>query len=313
LKLIPPDKPINPTNFFHEAQLLKAAEHPNVVHIEDTGTLDDGRLYVAMEFLPKGSVEDEAKGHFLPLTRAKRLMVDLLRGLQHAHNQGVLHRDVKPANILVGNSGEAKLADFGLAIPKGLNLKSLGVKDYAYALHLAPEVSGPSSYSILSDIYACGVTLYRLVNGDNLMPAVSPDDARALAAQGKLPDRQCYRDFIPRPLRVLINKAINLEPKERFQSADDMRHALEQVTIEKNWTETLKSNGIEWTSGWDSKCYHVSRIRRANGLWDVTVQKGQAKHLLRRVSDLCLKGATKTKAEQHCRRVLQDFVLGRIK
>ncbi len=312
LKVIPPDKVISPTNFFHEAQLLKAAEHPNVVRIEETGTLDDSRLYVAMEYLPKGSVEDEAKGNYLPLTRAKRLMVDLLRGLQHAHNQGVLHRDVKPANILIGNAGEGKLSDFGLAIPRGLNLKALAVKDYAYALHLAPEVSGPSTYSVLTDIYACGVTLYRLVNGDSYLPVVSPGEAQLLASQGKLPDRQSYRAFIPRPLRTVINKAINVDPAQHFQSADDMRHALEQVTVEKNWSERRLSNGVEWTSGWDSKCYHVTLLRRRNGVWDVTVQKGQAKHALRRVTSLCLEHATKTKAEQHARRVLQDFVLGKL-
>jgi len=62
LKLIPPSKVLNPTNIFHEAQILKEAEHPNVVRVEETGTLGDGRIYVAMEYLPKGSLEDEAKG-----------------------------------------------------------------------------------------------------------------------------------------------------------------------------------------------------------------------------------------------------------
>ena len=73
LKLIPPTKVLNPQNFFQEAQVLKAVEHPNIVRVHETGTLSDGRLYVAMEYLPKGSLEDEAKGVYLPLTRVKRL------------------------------------------------------------------------------------------------------------------------------------------------------------------------------------------------------------------------------------------------
>src|SRR3990167_9902400 len=131
---------LNKQNFFQEAQLLKAVEHPNIVRVHETGQLTDGRLYVAMEYLSKGSLEDEAKGNFIPLTRAKRLMIDVLRGLDYAHSQGVIHRDIKPANILIGDSGEGKLSDFGLAIPAGLDLRGLGVKNYAYTLHLAPEV-----------------------------------------------------------------------------------------------------------------------------------------------------------------------------
>src|SRR6266705_2962359 len=73
VKLIPPNKVLNPTNFFQEAQILKAVEHPNIVRVHETGTMADGRLYVSMEFLPRGSLEDEAGGAPLPLTRVKRV------------------------------------------------------------------------------------------------------------------------------------------------------------------------------------------------------------------------------------------------
>lgn len=117
LKCIPPDKIINQGNFFQEAQVLKASEHANIVQVYDTGTLSDGRIYVSMEYLAKGSLEDEARGAPIALSRAKRLMVDVLRGLGHAHDQGIVHRDVKPANILIGDAGQGKLSDFGLALP----------------------------------------------------------------------------------------------------------------------------------------------------------------------------------------------------
>ncbi len=311
LKLIPPDKVLNPQNFFHEAQLLKSVEHPNIVRVHETGKMSDGRLYVAMEYLPKGSLEDEAKGSYVPLTRAKRMIIDVLRGLEYAHSKGVIHRDIKPANILVGKSNEGKLSDFGLAITTGLNLKALGVKDYAYTLHLAPEVAGPNDYNELTDIYACGVTLYRLVNGDSLLPAIAPLQARTLALQGKFPNRSYYRDFVPRPLRMVINKAIGVDPKKRFQSAEQMRHALEQVAIEKNWSETTRQNGTEWTCGWNKKVYRVTRSLQPDGKWSVDVRKGASKKALRRVTALSSSGLTKAKADQLSRRVLQDFVLGK--
>jgi len=99
LKCIPPDRIVNQGNFFQEAQALKASEHANIVRVYDTGTLGDGRIYVSMEYLRRGSVEDEAKGAPLAVSRAKRLMVDVLRGLGHAHEQGIVHRDIKPASL----------------------------------------------------------------------------------------------------------------------------------------------------------------------------------------------------------------------
>ena len=185
LKLIPKARLFNPKNFFQEAQVLKIAEHPNVVHVEETGELDDGSVYVAMEYLRSGSLEDEAKGSYLPLTRVKKLICDMLRGLDHAHHKNILHRDIKPANILVGDAGEGKLSDFGLALPVGVNVTKLGIKDYKYILHLAPEVAGGGAHSAASDVYACGVTLYRLVNGDSFFTVPPGADIEHLAALGK--------------------------------------------------------------------------------------------------------------------------------
>lgn len=167
LKCIPPDKVINQNNFFQEAQILKAAEHGNIVKVLETGRLKDGRIYVAMEYLKRGSLEDEASGAYVPLTRAKKVMIDALRGLEYAHSKNIIHRDIKPANILIGNTLEGKLSDFGLALPDLATLNLSLVKQYQYLLHLAPEVNSFRDYSCLSDIYACGITFYRLVNGDS--------------------------------------------------------------------------------------------------------------------------------------------------
>ena len=311
LKIIPPDKVPNPTNFFQESQVLQSVAHRNVVQVHEAGTLSSGRIYVAMEYLSKGSLEDEAKGTYVPLTRAKRLMIDVLRGLEHAHSKGVIHRDIKPANILVGNNNEGKLSDFGLAIPPGVDLKSLGAKDYAYTLHLAPEVAGPDDYGVASDIYACGITLYRLINGDSVLPQISPQEARVLASQGKFPDRSVYRAFVPKPLKQVVNRSIHIDPAKRYSSAAEMRHAIEAVVIEKNWDERSLQNGKEWTCGWNNRCYEVSSLVQPDGTWSVTVRKGPTKKKLRRDTKLCESGLTKAKADQRARRVLQDFVLGK--
>jgi serine/threonine protein kinase len=160
VKCIPSAKIINQKKIFQEAQILKAAEHPNIIRVYETRDFGDGRIYVSMEYLKNGSLEDDARGAPIALSRAKRLMIDVLRGLEHAHNQDIVHCDVKPANILIGNNGEAILSDFGLALPNIKSLNTNELKQYQYAMHLAPEVKQLQDYSNLSDIYAAGVTLF---------------------------------------------------------------------------------------------------------------------------------------------------------
>jgi serine/threonine protein kinase len=312
LKLIPVSKVLNPANFFHEAQILKTAEHANVVKVEDTGKMADGRIYVAMEYIKRGSLEDESKGSNIYLTRAKRIMIDVLRGLQHAHENEILHRDIKPANILIGDNFEGKLSDFGQAVSSSLDLKKLGVKDYAYILHMAPEVFEGRNYSIYSDIYACGMTLYRLVNGDSYLPALQPNEIKDACLSAKFPNRSLYRDFIPQNIKRLINKALNLDPSKRFSSAQEMRRALEHLKIEMNWQEIKLQNGIQWRCGWGHRCYEVTRLQEPDSRWSIITKKGSSKKSLRRTLALCKYSISKSEAIQFSKRILKDFVLGRL-
>jgi serine/threonine protein kinase len=310
LKLIPPDKIPDKDNFFSEAQLLKAAEHPNIVKVEETGLMKDGRIYIAMGFLKSGSLDDEASGAYVLLTRAKKIMIDMLRGLEWAHVKGIIHRDIKPANILVGNNHEGKLSDFGLAIDLSTPTKS-GKEKYNYLMHLAPEIFAGSTFSISSDIYACGMTLYRLVNGDSYLPSLSNNSLEQAIRKGNFPVRSKYRDFIPRNLRTVINKALSLNPKDRYQSAEEMRHAIEKIEINMNWQEKVLPEAKKWIGSWNYRCYEVEIARARNQGWNVKVTKGASKKSLRRIAKFCHANLDKSRAERIVRRVLQDFVLGR--
>ncbi|MCX2982711.1 serine/threonine protein kinase [Halieaceae bacterium IMCC14734] len=312
VKLIPPEKVVNTQNFFHEAQVLKAAEHANVVKVEEAGTMDDGRLYVAMEYLPKGSLEDEAKGGYVDLSRAKRIMIDVLRGLEYSHSQSILHRDIKPANILIGTTGEGKLSDFGLSIPAGVDPAAFGMKGYVYTLHVPPEVHIGNPYSELGEIYACGVTLYRLVNGDAFLPPVPSAELQKLVLSGKYPDRKSYRRFVTRPIRTLINRCLNLDPNKRFQSVTDLRHAVEQLEVRLNWNEKLLANGFQWSSSHNKKIHQITMVSDANSDWSIEVKRGASRHNLRRISALCFGQLSSRMAEQRVKRLLQDFVLGNL-
>ncbi len=305
LKCIPPDKIINSTNLHQEAQTLKASEHANIVKVTETGTLADGRVYVSMEYLPKGSLEDEASGALLGLPRAKRLMIDVLRGLGHAHRKGIVHRDVKPANIMIGNSNEGKLSDFGLAVPDIASVDASQFKQYQYRLHLAPEVRGFNDYTALSDVYACGITLYRLINGDTYLPSIDLAEEARRAKCGEFPPRDTYRDFVPVSLRKVINKAMSVDPADRYQSADDMRHALEQQRLLVGWQERRSLRGTIWVGeGVTGRKFRLSLSKNKLGNWDIefkTTRHGK----LRRVICDCHKDLTVAKGSQMAGRILQ--------
>lgn len=305
LKCIPPEKIIHSGNLHLEAQTLKAAEHVNIIKVTETGTLDDGRIYVAMEYLPNGSVEDEARGDILGLPRTKQLMIDVLRGLGHAHRQGIVHRDIKPANIMIGNTGEGKLSDFGLAVPDIASIDASQFKQYQYRLHLAPEVRKMTDYTPVSDIYACGVTLYRLVNGDTYLPSIDLAEATRLARHGEFPPRDKYRYFVPTSLRRLINKSLSVNPRDRYQSADEMRHALEQQKLLVAWNETHILNRTTWEGqSIHGKQHRLSLYQAANLKWMIDFKNGYSGKL-RRKSAYCYDNITETKSHQLARNILQ--------
>lgn len=312
VKCIPTNRIINQDNFFQEAQVLKASEHPNIVKVNETGTLQDGRTYVSMEYLPNGSLEDEAQGAPIPLPRAKRLMIDVLRGLGHAHERGIVHRDIKPANIMIGNAGEGKLSDFGLALPDMAGLDLSQLRQYQYLLHLAPEVRSFGDYTPLCDIYASGATLYRMVNGDSNLPQVSPNQAQLLARQGKFPPRDKYRDFIPRGLKMVINKALSINPVDRYQTASAMRHALEKLTLEMGWFESVSPTRSVW-SGTDKsgRKIEVVKTRQADSRWSIYVRRSTRMGTMRSIGNLSHSGLRAQEANIKARRILQDFVLGK--
>ena len=311
VKLIIPSNVFNPNNFFQEAQMLKSLEHPNIVRVEETGKMPDDRIYIAMEYIRKGSLDDKIKGANVDLSFALRTMIDVLRGLEYVHSKKILHRDIKPANILMGENFECKLSDFGLAIPVGTDLNRLGIKDFGYIFHLAPEVLTLHNYSVLSDIYACGITLYRLVNGDNYLPQLPMAELHQRIIKGTFPERANYRYFIPRSIKMIINKAMNINPVFRFQSAEDFKRALEKIKIFINWGEKILPNRQRWRSSTNNVCYEIKKIRSKNDKWQIDFKKGKTMTELRKVNRLCFENLKEEEAIKLITRILQNFTCGK--
>ncbi|UTW50523.1 serine/threonine protein kinase [bacterium SCSIO 12827] len=302
VKFIRSDKIKDPTNFYSEPQTLKALQHPNIVAVEDAGPTRDGGIYVAMEYISEGSLEDQFKGGVVPLREAIRIICDACRGVEHAHDMGYIHRDIKPANILLPANGSAKLSDFGLAT----RVSEVGTASgYGYIAHLAPEIILKEETSIATDIYAVGITLYRLVNGDAYLPVLKKgEDVEDLILDGKFPNRNRWRDCLPTQVKKIINKAINIDPLNRFQSAAELRHALEAVEVSCEWIEKPISEGTRWNGLAGDMEFVVRKTTSSSGLHRFTVKKGRAGKSKRTSKEDCLVTRNKAEMDRHTRKTL---------
>jgi hypothetical protein len=231
VKILPPEMGRDPeyvARFMREATTAGRMEHPNIVQIHDVGYAE-GRHFIVMQYVDGESLSTvvENLGAMEPKDAA-RIAAGMLRGLQHAHEEGVVHRDVKPDNVLITKGDEPKLLDFGLAIETETALQI--TKDgmvVGTPYYLAPEQARGQKATPLCDVYAAGVTLYYLLTGKR--PFVG---ATALAVLNKhiheppvAPNK--HRPSIPKPLNDIVLKMMAKKPADRYQSAGAAANDLE--------------------------------------------------------------------------------------
>ena len=218
--------------FRREAVAAARLAHPNIVAIFDTG-IDGDVAYIIMELVPGRPLRDmlRANGQ-LPVMRAVAIAAAVADALDYAHQAGIVHRDVKPGNILVGDDGRVKVTDFGIAkAAAGHDLTEAGTM-LGTAKYLAPEQVAGKPQDRRSDVYGLGVVLYEMLCGrapfvgDNDM-AVVYQHAHADATR----PRQLRPD-IPRRLEAVILKAMAKAPEQRYATAGDMRRALLAVRLD---------------------------------------------------------------------------------
>ncbi|RME82495.1 MAG: serine/threonine protein kinase, partial [Planctomycetota bacterium] len=149
--------------FLREARLLAKIHHPHVVGIYDFGETDSN-LFIAFQFVEGRSLEEITREEKIPLPTLLKYIRQIAEGLQEAHNHGIIHRDVKPANILINPNGQAVLTDFGIAHVDDSDLTSSG-KNLGTPLYMAPETLEGKPVDARSDIYSLGVTLYYGLTG----------------------------------------------------------------------------------------------------------------------------------------------------
>src|SRR6185312_3912064 len=216
--------------FRREAQSIARLAHANIVQVYDFGVDGEGNPYFVMELID-GTPLDEivrTRGKMAPLD-VVRLAKQAAAGLAAAHRAGIVHRDVKPSNLIVDGRGHLKLVDFGIArMESGAQLTNaaalMGTPGY-----MAPEQAAGKKVDARADIYALGMTMFEMCAGG---PAFTADDPIALVVmnmQQPLPDLRQHAPGVPEELAALIEMMAQKDPDARLQSCDAVVAALEDI------------------------------------------------------------------------------------
>jgi serine/threonine protein kinase/Tfp pilus assembly protein PilF len=218
-----------------EARTASALNHPNICHIYDVGEAG-GHSYIAMEHVEGRPLSQSIPPEGLPLDTALRYASQLAEALAHAHDRGVLHRDLKSANVMITPEGRVKVLDFGLAkrAPDGSDEATRTIDSVTQAgsvagtLHyLAPELLRGQPADARSDIWALGVTFYEMVTGK--LPFTGRTGFEASAAILREPPAPLPAQ-VPAGLRSIITRCLTKEPARRYQRAGELRAALEAIS-----------------------------------------------------------------------------------
>lgn len=244
--------------FQREALSATSLSHPNIVEIYDVGE-DDGQYYIVMEYVDGKTLKQVLKqrGH-LSVTEVIDIMLQVTDGMAHAHDAYIIHRDIKPQNIMILSNGMIKITDFGVAI--ALNSTQLTQTNSVMGTvhYIPPEQANGKGSTIRSDIYSMGIMMYELLTG--FLP-YKGDNAVEIALKHlrePLPSVRKFDPTIPQSIENVIIKATAKNPKNRYKDAremhDDLKTALDASRVdEKRYVYPYPENDLEETKALDTE------------------------------------------------------------
>ncbi len=255
IKVLPPEltaKTANFKRFEREAQLCSQLDHPNVCTIYDFHE-DDGVFYIAMQYIEGKNVRQLVDGRPLDLKSALGIAVQVCDALAYTHSRGIIHRDIKAGNIIVNDTGQAKILDFGLAkllqeeplengAERAVDITEIGVP-YGTATYAAPEQAKGERADHRADIFSTGVLLYEMLTGIWAFQGKTVHDVRHEVLYGTpKPLDEMRPEPTPPRLQEIINKALAKNPKDRYQKISEMRDDLRVVLQELSGIPILQGD-----------------------------------------------------------------------
>lgn len=222
--------------FRREARAVAALRHPNIVQVFDSDVQDDV-YYMVLELLEGDTLkmrlnDYHARGDKMPLGEVVRVLLDVLNGLAYAHSEGMIHRDIKSANILLTKRGQAVIADFGIAQIVGGTRHTAAGALMGTLNYMAPEQGLKGHSDARSDIYSLGIVFYEMLTRRTPFEADTPLAVLMKHVNDPLPLPRKIDPTIPEPFERIVLKALAKNPDDRHQSAEEMAQALREAAEE---------------------------------------------------------------------------------
>ena len=217
---------INSRSFETEVEAISKLSHPNVVTIYDV-SMQSNVHYIVMEFVDGITLREYLNFHtHLVPSEVFSCARQILYALEAAHSKGIIHRDIKPQNVMILKNGQVKVADFGIArLPDADNFK-LDDRAIGTVHYISPEQATGSAVDARSDLYSLGILMYEMLTGSRPFEASDPSTVAMMQVSDTPAAPHTLRDDIPPALEQLIMRAMSKEPDDRYESATAMLRAL---------------------------------------------------------------------------------------
>lgn len=290
-------KMTNPIGFFEESRKLYLTRHHNVVDV-NYACKDDDFIYLAMPLYKKGSLKSLTDTRFLTSREIIRYSLQFLSGLNNIHSKQLIHFDIKTENILLSDSNQALVSDFGVAQYMGAYgfAQNKGVS-LQYA---PPELFTQSKHDLKFDIYQAGLAMYRMCNGDanfmkqlNLAATLNGKSAASnqnfidALKKGAFPDRKYYLPHIPKILKKVINTALEVDIQNRHSSVIAFLNEISKIDAVNDWQYSIDSlNNEKW------ECFNkIITCTQSGNYFEIISLK---------------KGAKQTRKNDYCKKSLSE-------
>lgn len=223
IKVLPPHPGLDDQfieRFKLEARTIGGLQHPHILPLYDHGN-EDNILYLVMAYVEGGTLEDKMREGGMQLRDVERMLRQIASAMDYAHRRGIIHRDIKPGNILIDGEGNALLADFGIVKMTGGGSNLTGTGVVGTPAYMAPEQGQGMALDGRADIYALGVVIFEMLTGHQPFSADTPMQVMLKHITEPVPNLQSLREDLPAGLDTVMQKVLAKDPDDRYQTATD--------------------------------------------------------------------------------------------